>query len=537
MIARLIRLGAVAAALVGAAVHARQTPFQIKSDAPGVSVLTHPSLPAYTLRLQQVPDGVCERGAPSYSGYLDVDLDQLFEHEREKGHAAQASAPPSGVVEHFYFWAFQSRTHPDSDPLTLWLNGGPGCSSFTGLLMELGPCNAAKPHDGVSRTEWNPYSWVTNSSMIFLDQPVGVGFSYASWKNASREGVPPSRIFNGAQAARDVSAFLHLLASPPDGPLAQRARPDGTRALREFHMAGESYAGRYLPLIASRVVDDNEHYAGHPEEGLVPLPLRSVLIGNGITSPRHQTRAYVEYACTNQTGHGPFLDRSTCDKMWEKLPVCEDLIAKCNRPRGSAPYSTAACQTATTFCEGALSEPWEKTNSSFYDWQHAPEYDENAYVSAFLNSEETRRHLGIDKFLIGDRHDGKFVDCSDQVYNDFASTGDGMRDSTWAVQHILEHGVRVLSYSGRRDFICNYIGNAHWTEDLEWSGQQGYRKAPLENWTVGGHKAGEFRHYGHLTYAIVDEAGHFVPLDQPRHSLAMFERWVHPSGVPGRLDA
>ncbi|WFD22517.1 carboxypeptidase C [Malassezia equina] len=524
--------GALLVGLLATAVQARQTPFQLTHDDSAISVLTHPSLPAYSLRLHQVPDGVCEHGAPSYSGYLDVDLDQLYEYEREKGHVSAASAASSGVVEHFYFWAFASRTHPDTDPLTLWLNGGPGCSSFTGLMMELGPCNAAKPQDGVPRTEWNPYSWVTNSSMIFLDQPVGVGFSYASWKNTSREGVPPSRIFDSAQAARDVSAFLHLLASHPDSPLAGRPQADGQRALREFHMAGESYAGRYLPLIASRVVNDNKHYAAHPEEGLVPLPLRSVLIGNGITSPRHQNRAYVEYACTNQTGHGPFLDEATCDTMWKKLPVCEDLVAKC----GKKPHGKTACQTASTFCEGALSAPWEKTNTSFFDWQHGPEYEEGAYVSAFLNSEETRRHLGIDKFLIGDRHDGTFVDCSDQVYNDFASTGDGVRDSTWAVEHILENGVRVLSYSGRRDFICNYIGNGHWIEDLAWSGQQGYRDAPLEDWYVHGHKAGQFRHYGHLTYAIVDEAGHFVPLDQPSHALAMFARWIHPAGVPGRLS-
>ncbi|WFD26085.1 carboxypeptidase C [Malassezia nana] len=535
-----MRIGVVVAAVLGAGlptwVYAKQSPFLISHDSQDVSVLSHPSLPAYSIRLQQVPDGVCEHGAPSYSGYLDVDLDLLYEKEREQGHASIESKS-SGIVEHFYFWAFASRSQPDSDPVTLWLNGGPGCSSFTGLLMELGPCNAAKPQDGVPRTEWNPYSWVTNSSMIFLDQPIGVGFSYATWKNKSRTDVPPSRIFNAVQAARDVSAFLHLLASHPDAPLSGAPQPDGSRTPRPFHMAGESYAGRYLPLIASRVVDDNTHYATHPEEGIVPLPLQSILIGNGFTSPRHQTRAYVEYACTDQSGDGPFLDMATCDKMWEKLPVCEGLVAKCNKHGGQLPYSKTACQTAATFCEGALSQPWEKTNSSFYDWQHAPDYDESAYVSAFLNSNETRRHLGIDKFLIGDHHDGKFVDCSDVVYNDFATTGDGMRDSTWAVEHILEHGVRVLSYSGRRDFICNFIGNGHWIEDLEWSGQQGYRDAPLEGWTLEGRQAGQFRHYGNLTYAIVDDAGHFVPLDQPARALAMFQRWIHPKGTPGRLDA
>jgi hypothetical protein len=55
------------------------------------------------------------------------------------------------------------------------LNGGPGCSSSTGLLFELGPCAVA--HDGANTT-WNKYSWTESANMIFLDSPVQVGYSY-----------------------------------------------------------------------------------------------------------------------------------------------------------------------------------------------------------------------------------------------------------------------------------------------------------------------------------------------------------------------
>lgn len=92
--------------------------------------------------------------------------------------------------------------------------------------------------------------------------------------------------------------------------------------------SGESYAGRYLPLLASQVLRDNEDAIAHPEHGLRPVPLRSVLIGNGITSPRAQFPAYVEYACTNTSGMGPFLDDRTCGKMWDAIPVCQTLVKK-----------------------------------------------------------------------------------------------------------------------------------------------------------------------------------------------------------------
>ncbi|XP_049390352.1 serine carboxypeptidase-like 2 [Solanum stenotomum] len=37
----------------------------------------------------------------------------------------------------YYFIKFESN--PKSDPLILWLTGGPGCSSISGLLLEIGP--------------------------------------------------------------------------------------------------------------------------------------------------------------------------------------------------------------------------------------------------------------------------------------------------------------------------------------------------------------------------------------------------------------
>jgi carboxypeptidase C (cathepsin A) len=71
--------------------------------------------------------------------------------------------------KHFYFAYFESRSKPAEDPLVLWLNGGPGCSSMMGLFMELGPCMIND--DGESARE-NPNSWINAANVFFLDQPV-----------------------------------------------------------------------------------------------------------------------------------------------------------------------------------------------------------------------------------------------------------------------------------------------------------------------------------------------------------------------------
>ena len=97
-------------------------------------------------------EGVCETtpGVNSYSGFVNLAPDV-----------------------HVFFWFFESRNKPATDPITLWLNGGPGSDSLIGLFEELGPCNVTKN----LTTTLNPYSFNEVSNMLFLSQPVGVGFS------------------------------------------------------------------------------------------------------------------------------------------------------------------------------------------------------------------------------------------------------------------------------------------------------------------------------------------------------------------------
>ncbi|SPO40768.1 related to Carboxypeptidase Y precursor [Pseudozyma flocculosa] len=530
--ARLVCLLAAASVGLTSVASAAQIPFSASREGGGIGATTlqHPHLPAHRLRVVTPPGSLCDDSVRSYSGYLDVDVDKLHQHQQQSSlplssygndaslNATRTARHPRGTTEHFYFWAFESRNDPKNDPVVLWLNGGPGCSSLFGLLNELGPCKVGDPKNngGKPFAEPNPYSWNSNATVIFLDQPMGVGYSYVSWTDKTRKDDPPSRVLSTPAAARDVSAFLHLLAMHTD------EGPFGGSASASFHIAGESYGGRYLPLIANQILEDNKEAAAHPERGLRPLPLASVLIGNGFTSPQDQYPAYVEYTCTNASGKadGPLLAKHKCDKMYSSIPTCLALVDKCNRsddvggPEG--PYDNLACQTATTYCEGALAGPYDDLDVSPYNWQHAAEYKEDAWVAAFYNAKETQRALGVDRKGPGDNHDGIFVGCSDRVFEDFAKTGDGSRDSTWAVARILDQGVKVLAYSGKLDFICNYVGNRNWADKLQWHGEQAFQKAAMEPWYVGGQdkestRAGDFKQAHGFTYATVEAAGHFVP--------------------------
>ena len=108
---------------------------------------------------------LCEttEGVNSYSGFLDIAEDK-----------------------HLFFWFFESRRNPEEDDITLWLNGGPGADNMGGIFDEIGPCSLKKDLTTELRGET---SWNEISNLLFISQPVGVGFSHGFLVRISLEHV------------------------------------------------------------------------------------------------------------------------------------------------------------------------------------------------------------------------------------------------------------------------------------------------------------------------------------------------------------
>ncbi|XP_062165070.1 serine carboxypeptidase-like 6 [Alnus glutinosa] len=112
---------------------------------------------------------------PGFRGPLPFEL--------ETGYVAVGD---SEEVELFYYFVKSERS-PKEDPLLLWLIGGPGCSGWTGVAFEIGPLNLIEEYNGtLPELVLNPHSWTKESSIIFMDSPVGTGFSYARTPAASQ---------------------------------------------------------------------------------------------------------------------------------------------------------------------------------------------------------------------------------------------------------------------------------------------------------------------------------------------------------------
>jgi len=148
--------------------------------------------------------GICETtpGVKTYSGYLSV-----------------------GTNMSMWFWFFEARSNASTAPLALWLNGGPGCSSMIGLFQEHGPCHFV---NGSDEPSLNPYSWNTYANMLYVDQPIGTGFSFGDDEATSTVTAAPF-------VWKLMQAFFEAFP---------------TYESREFGLWTESYGGHYGPEFA-----------------------------------------------------------------------------------------------------------------------------------------------------------------------------------------------------------------------------------------------------------------------------------------------
>jgi carboxypeptidase D len=140
-----------------------------------------------------------------------------------------SSAPDAGKL---YFWFFPSSNPNATDDLTIWLNGGPGCSSLEGFLQENGPFLWQY---GTFKPVKNPWTWVNLTNMLWVEQPVGTGFTQGVSTETSEEEVAKS--------------FLGFFKNFADTFNFKN---------KKIYITGESYAGMYVPYIADAMFNKND---------------------------------------------------------------------------------------------------------------------------------------------------------------------------------------------------------------------------------------------------------------------------------------
>ncbi|GER43600.1 serine carboxypeptidase-like protein [Striga asiatica] len=307
----------------------------------------------------------------------------------------------------FFYYFVEAQRSQDKSPLLLWLNGGPGCSSLGyGAMEEIGPFRVNR--DGKTLHK-NPYAWNNVANVLFLESPAGVGFSYSN--------TTSNNLTTGdTNTAKDNYVFLlnwfERFSEYKD---------------REFYIAGESYAGHYVPQLAQTIMHHNKNL-----NNTMIINLKGVIIGNADIDEEAETIGLWVYL-----GSHALISDVTTSKA----------LKYCN-------FSTFAT-TEPRECEEAVEESGKEsgkidfyniyapvcTNSSLTKKISAMSPDPciDDYINAYFNRAEVQKalHANITNIPY------VWQICSDVVY-------DNWNQSSYTVIPILEeimaNGIRLWIY-------------------------------------------------------------------------------------------
>ncbi|XP_065287860.1 lysosomal protective protein-like isoform X1 [Dermacentor albipictus] len=449
-------------------------------------------------------------------------------------HAAAAQGPPEDEVTHLpglangttfkqysgflraggtrrlHYWFISSERSPETDPVILWMNGGPGCSSLLGLMSEQGPFRAVKRG---RKLIMNPYRWNKIANIIFLESPAGVGYSYDLSGQYST---------NDDQTADDnYLALQDFFAKFP------------SLKTNDFYIAGESYGGIYVPMLTLRVLKD-------PKD----IRLKGYAVGNGALDFDILGNALVFFGYyhglyglslwTRLTTHccNGSVSQQSCNFVNRQTSACEEAVQdamtviyqehlnvynlydKCededdsasvsfvSRPSSSSRYHRSKLLMARTVNVGRHRDNLGGT----------PPCIDAEDVKRYLRRDDVKTALHVDSSPL------EWDECSNVLH--YTTQYRSMKD---VVKELADSGaLKTLIYNGDIDMACNFLGDEWFVNTLGYKPTSTYKI-----WKHGDQVAGFFQTYeNNITFVTIKGAGHMVPEDKPEQALQMIKNFI-----------
>ncbi|KAH7912950.1 Alpha/Beta hydrolase protein [Hygrophoropsis aurantiaca] len=397
-----------------------------------------------------------------------------------------ASAGSTDILAHLFFVMVKARKTADKERLMFWFNGGPGCSSFDGLMMEIGPWRV----DGEGGLKTVQGGWEEYTTMVYLDQPAGTGLSYTSTNHY---------VHSLTEASKHVIQFLRTF---------YQVFPEYRHV--DTYLGGESFAGQYIPYFADAILSSDLH-----------LPLQGVAIGNGWIDGRSQYPAYLDYAVT----HG-IVDANSEEYKKSKQDT-DQCMAEFNRITGLEPIHVNKCESLTNSVLAPKSRMvgGKKKCVNVYDVRLEDDYPacgmqwppDLTNISSYL----ARKDVLV--ALHATAKSESWVECLGRVGNELH---DNLSASSITLLPGILQRIPVLLFAGDQDFICNYMGIESMIKSMTWNGGTGLGTVQTRSWTVNGSPAGTWVSSRNLTYAKLFNASHMAPYDVPDVAHDMILRFM-----------
>uniref|UniRef100_A0A0D6QXK7 Carboxypeptidase n=1 Tax=Araucaria cunninghamii TaxID=56994 RepID=A0A0D6QXK7_ARACU len=404
----------------------------------------------------------------------------------------------------FYYFV-EAETEPDLKPLVLWLNGGPGCSSFgVGALSEHGPFQPKG--DGLIS---NSYSWNKEANVLYLESPAGVGFSYSS---------DPSYYTDVNDTKTATDNLLFLLGWFEKFPEYKS---------RELYLTGESYAGHYIPQLADLIVQFNR------KEKI--FNLKGIAIGNPLLDFYTDLNASAEYLWShglisdltyksmttgcNYTRYYDEHSRGSLSSVCEKIYAVVDM--EVSRYINTYDVTLDVCLSSLL-----MQSKMFRIQRAIQTARVEPDVCLQDEATAYLNRPEVQKALHAR--LVGEVQSWR--PCSKVLKYDPLN----VEIPTIAfLGELVNSGVRVLVYSGDQDSVIPLTGTrtlvTNVASDLELN-----TTVPYRVWFEAKQVGGWTQVFGNmLTYATVRGASHEVPFSQPERSLVLLKAFLNGQSLPG----
>ncbi|KAL3508207.1 hypothetical protein ACH5RR_033589 [Cinchona calisaya] len=409
-----------------------------------------------------------------------------------------------------FYWFFEAQSQPTKKPLLLWLNGGPGCSSIGyGAAAELGPLRVAKNGTGL---DFNKYSWSKEANLLFVESPIGVGFSYT---NTSSDLTK----LNDQFAAEDAYSFLvNWLERFPQF------------KTRDFYISGESYAGHYVPQLAELVYDRNNDATKYPH-----INLKGFIVGNPETDDYYDYKGLLEYAWSHAV---------ISDQEYEKAKqVCNfklyDWTLECNEAMNVvfkkydeidiyniyAPACLLKLNSTSSSSDGIASTRSKGRSirrMRFIPGGYDPCY--STYAEEYFNRIDVQTAFHAN--TRGGKSPVKWEVCSYSVFRTYRDTVPSLLP---VYRKLINGGLKIWIYSGDADGRVPVIGSRYCIEALNLQ-----VKSPWHSWYHRHQVGGRIVEYEGLTFVTIRGAGHLVPLNKPSQALALIDSFLSGNSLPIR---
>uniref|UniRef100_A0A5B7AEW3 Putative serine carboxypeptidase-like 18 n=2 Tax=Davidia involucrata TaxID=16924 RepID=A0A5B7AEW3_DAVIN len=413
----------------------------------------------------------------------------------------------SEEVQLFYYFVESQRT-PAQDPLMLWLTGGPGCSGLSALVYESGPLNIDyKEYNGSSPTlRLNENAWTQGVSIIYMDAPVGTGFSYST----TTEGYHS----DDYKSVADLYEFLgKWLLDHPDF------------ATNNLYIGGDSYSGIPVPMLVQKISDGTK-------AGNYPfMNIRGYVLGNPKTDTFIDDNARIPHAygltlispevyeATKESCNGDYVNVNASNEACvSDIQTIDALLSKINLLNILEPSCSAVSLESSKI---ELNRRFLKDNSKDVILSSVPRSSaywcrDYTYVplGVWANMKEVQEALNVRNETV-------------EFWTHCNSSLDYTNLVTSSVEYHLNLtsvGLRALIYSGDHDLSIPTLATQEWLASLNITLDSSWR-----GWSIDGQTAGYVKKYTNndfsLTYATIKGAGHIAPEYKPKECYTMVDRW------------